>query len=370
MTATAANRLRGALLAVALAVVVRPVQAQFATPGNDPVLPPPRSAVPPPPPPPPPSVGAPTPAPNAPPFASAPTTPFAPPDAQDPLYQPSDPGRNGWGIYDWPSLPEQFFADVEVDILKPHIKAALTDTVTFRDGTQATVQPPTTQLGWTAAPRLEVGWFVKPSLGYFALSYRGFADQADQNALGLDATPYALRTRLDVNQGAFDYGTMPYSYAPRWYLAGRIGLAAADVFFDNRAVSAAQTQYASNTYYGAGPHVRLDLWREFNLLPGLTVFGQPDLTVLVGQIHQRFSESNFLSDGSSEFGYFIQRKTQTVPVLALRTGLSYVPAELSRWRFTLGYEFEEWWFVGQIDGLNSRGQFNSNGVFLRAFVSF
>ena len=369
MTATAAKLLRGALLMAALSVAVRPILAQNVAVGEDTVLPPPRSNVPPPPPSAP-SLGAPTVAPNAGPFAPAPTSPFAPPDAQDPLYQPNDPGRNGWGIYDWPSLPEHFFVDVEVDILKPHIKAALTDAVTFPNGSQTNVQPPTTQVGWTAAPRIEVGWFLQPSLGYFALSYRGFADQAEQNAIGLDGTPFALRTRLDVNQGAFDYGTMPYSYAPRWYAAGRIGIAAADVFFDNRAVSSVQTQYASNTYYGAGPHVRLDLWREFNILPGMTVFAQPDLTVLVGQIHQRYREANNLADGSSEFGYFIQRKTQSVPVLALRTGLSYTPPNLSQWRFMLGYEFEEWWFVGQVDGLNARGQFNTDGVFLQAFVSF
>jgi hypothetical protein len=370
MAANAAKLLMVTLLGAALSAA-RPARAQDAPP-PDTVLPPPRSDEPIPPPPPPsqPTLGAPIPAPNPGPFSPPPAGPFTPPDAQNPIYRRPDPGQNGWAIYDWPSLPENFFADVEVDILKPHIKAALTNAVTFPDGSQTNVQPPTTQLGWTAAPRLEVGWFVQPSLGFFALSYRGFADEAQQNALGLDGTPFALRTRLDVNQFAFDYGTVPYAYAPRWYISGRIGLAAADVFFDNRAISAAQTQYASNTYYGAGPHVRFDLWREFNLLPGLSVFGQPDLTVLVGQIHQHYSETDIAADGSSVSGFFIQRKTQTVPVLALRAGLSYTPPDLSNWRFMLGYEFEEWWFVGQVDGLNARGQFNSNGIFLRALVTF
>jgi hypothetical protein len=361
--------LRMVLLATACSIAVRPVSSQPAPSVPDTVLPPPRSDETPPPAPvltpaPPSAVPAPGP------FAPRPPAPLFPPrDAQDPLYQPSDPGQNGWGLYDWPSLPEHFFGDVEIDILKPHLKSALTNAVTFPDGTQTNVQPPTTQVGWTAAPRFEVGWFIYPSLGYLALSYRGFADQAEQTAVGLDGTPYALRTRLDVNQAALDYGTQPYSYAPRWFLSGRIGIAGADVFFDNRAVNAAQTQYASNNYYGAGPHVRLDLWREFNLLPGLSIFAQPDLTVLVGQIHQRFREDN-VADGYTSTGFFIQRKTQTVPVLTLRTGLTYTPANLSNWRFMAGYEFEEWWFVGQIDMLSSRGQFNTNGVFLRALVSY
>ncbi len=108
------------------------------------------------------------------------------------------------------------FANAEVDILKPHLKAALSNAVTFPDGTQTTVRPPTTQVGWTAAPSFEVGWYAPNSLGLFALSYRGFASDGQQNATSLDGTPFALRTRLDVNQVAFDYGSLPYSFAPRW----------------------------------------------------------------------------------------------------------------------------------------------------------
>lgn len=368
MTATAAKLLRSTLLIATLLVVVRSASAQTPSP-SDAVLPPPRSDVPPPPSVPAVTVQPPPPRPTAP-LTQVPTSPFVPREAQDPIYQPSDPGRNGWGLYDWPSLPEQLFADIEVDILKPHLKAALSNAVTFPDGTQVNVQPPTTQLGWTAAPRLEVGWFLPQSLGYFAINYRGFADQAQQDTVAPGGTAFALRSRLDLNQIGFDYGTTPYSYAPRWFVAGRIGISGADIFFDNRAISSAQTQWATNTYYGAGPHVRLDLWREFNLLPGLSVFGQGDLSVLVGQIRQHYYEENINPDGSIVQGFFLQRKTQTVPDFTLRTGLSYTPSNLPNWRFMLGYEFEEWWFVGQVDGLNARGQFNTNGVFLRAFFSF
>jgi hypothetical protein len=356
-----------ALLVGALSASVPPALGQPAPLAPDTVLPPPRGDEGPPPSlltPVPPSA---TPAPG--PFAPRPATPFPPRDAQDPFCQPRDPGQNGWGWDDWPSLPEHFFGDVEIDILKPHLKAALTNVVTFPDGTKVNVQPPTTQVAWTAAPRFEVGWFIYPNLGYLALSYRGFADDAQQIATSLDGTPFALRTRLDVNQAAFDYGTLPYSYAPRWFVAGRIGIAAADVFFDNRAVSAAQAQYASNNYYGAGPHVRLDLWREFNLLPGLSVFAQPDLVVLVGQIQQHYREDN-VANGYTSSAFFIQRKTETVPVFTFRTGLSYTPSSLNNWRFMVGYEFEEWWSVGQLNGFNSRGQFYTNGVFLRTLVSY
>jgi hypothetical protein len=355
-----------ALLALAATVVPFPVLAQVAGPGNGAVLPPPRTDVPPPPPP-----SSAPPAPSTGPFAPSPQpSPFAPPDAEDPLYKPNDPGSNGWGWYDLPSLPEHIFADVEVDILKPHLKAALSNAVTFPDGSQVNVQPPTTQLGWTAAPRVEVGWFLPQSLGYFAINYRGFVDQAEQTATAPGGVSYGLRTRLDLNQFGVDYGTTPYSFSPRWFTAGRIGIAGADLFFDNQAVSPTQTQSASNTFYGAGPHVRLDLWRDFNILPGLSVFAQPDLIVMVGQIRQNFNEQNLIPGSSPVQGSFLQRKTQTAPIFTIRAGLSYVPPNLDRWKFMAGYEFEEWWFVGQVDGLNSRGQFNTNGVFLRAIFNF
>jgi hypothetical protein len=111
------------------------------------------------------------------------------------------------------------------------------------------------------------------------------------------------------------------------------------------------------------------VWREFNLLPGLALFFQPDLMVLVGRVQQHYRE-NVTLDGSTASASFFLRRTQTVPVLTFRTGLSYTPRDLSQWRFMVGYEFEDWWFVGQMPGQPSRGQFYTNGVFLRALVSF
>ena len=347
------------LLSIALSVGLLvgwsapPALSQQAPAGGDTVLPPPSGDEAAPPPTPVPSI----PIPNSGPFAPASAPP--PPEFE-----------NLWGfLQDWSWLPRTFFADHEVDILQPHLKAALIGPVTFPNGSQDLVHPPTAQLNWTAAPRFEVGWFLPPSFGYFAISYRGFADDGRQIVTALDGTPYALRTRLDLNQIAFDYGTLPYSFAPRWFISGRLGMAAADVYFDNVAVSSPQTLDASNDFYGAGPHFRLDLWREFNLLPGLALFAQPDLMVLVGRIQQHYRESDTVF-GSTVAGSYFERQTQTVPVFTVRTGLSYTPRDLSQWRFLIGYEFEDWWSVGQMPKQSSRGQFNTNGIFLRAAVTF
>lgn len=342
-------------LLLMIALCPCPLLAQPAPVNDNTVLPPPSGNEP-----------APAPAPVLTPTVVAPTTgPFAPPPP------PPQPGvENLWGLLpDLSCLPRTFYGDHELDIMKPHLKAALVGPAIFPGGITTTVHPPTATLNWVAAPRWEVGWFLPPSLGYFSVAYRGFAADGRQTVTAQDGVPYALRSRLDLNELIFDYGTAPFSFGPRWFVSGRIGMAAADVYFDNVAVSSPQTQDASNNYWGAGPHLRLDVWREFNLAPGVALFAQPDLMVLVGRVQQHYRESDtFL--GSTVAGSFFQRQTQTVPVFTLRSGLTYTPASLSHWRFMVGYEFEDWWNVGRIPGQASRGEFYTNGVFLRAIANF
>lgn len=334
-----------------LVLTAAPVLAQQPPAGSNTVLPPPAGEQPAPP-------ASVLPVPNPGPFAAPSTSP--PPDAENPW---------AW-LQDWSWLRQTtFFFDKEIDIAKPHLKAALIGPALFPDGSQTTVAPPTATLNWTGPARIEVGWFLPPSLGYFSFTYRGFGDDGRQIVTAQDGVPYALRSRLDLNQIAFDYGTAPYSFAPRWFVSGRIGMAAANVYFDNVAESARQTQDASNDFYGAGPHVRFDVWREFNLLPGLALFAQPDLMVLVGRVQQHFRESNTFA-GSTVAGSSFIRRTQTAPVFTLRAGLSYTPARWTNLRFLIGYEFEDWWSVGQMPEQPSRGEFYSNGVFLRAITTF
>jgi hypothetical protein len=340
-------------LLLVIALCPCPALAQEAPAGGDTVLPPPPGDEP---------AAMPAPGPA---FVIPNTGPFAPPPPP-----PSPSAENLWGLIpNWPCWRWTFFADKEIDIAQPHLNAALIGPAIFPGGATTSVHPPTAPLNWTGIPRIEIGWFLPPSLGYFAFTYRGFADDGREIVSALDGIPYALRSRLDLNQIAFDWGTAPYSFGPRWFMSGRIGMAGANVYFDNVAVSSPQTLDASNNFWGAGPHLRWDVWREFNLLPGLALFAQPDLMVLVGRVQQHYRESDTLL-GSTIAGSYFQRRTQTVPVFTLRAGLSYTPANLNWWRFMVGYEFEDWWDVGRIPGQPSRGEFYTNGVFLRAIATF
>ncbi len=55
-------------------------------------------------------------------------------------------------------------------------------------------------------------------------------------------------------------------------------------------------------------------------------------------------------------------------MIEVRLGVSYVPPAVPNLRFSAGYQFEQWWYLGQLG--DSRGELHSNGGFLRAEWDF
>ena len=61
--------------------------------------------------------------------------------------------------------------------------------------------------------------------------------------------------------------------------------------------------------------------------------------------------------------------SQTVPVLHFQLGVSYVPTwSRDRIRFALGYEFEQWWSIGQLN--SSSADLTVNGLFFRTEFNY
>ena len=178
-----------------------------------------------------------------------------------------------------------------------------------------------------------------------------------------------FRSRLDLNQFDFDYVAAPYSPAPFWDLRGRIGIRLADVFYDSTAqLTGLAERHTSNNFIGAGPHFGLDAERRFKVVDGLAAFGRLDGAVLVGQVHQRFHEGFLLDDGTTFAGDDTRQGTQSVPVLTLQAGLAYTPPRMDYIHFTFGYQFEDWWNVGRLDG--SQGSLSDQGIFFRSEFDF
>ncbi len=290
----------------------------------------------------------------------------APPPPPPPLFDRPDPGPNGWVAC--PSPDEGLLFGVELDFVKPHLKDRVSGTAVFPDGSTAAVQLPAANLAWTVAPSFELGYRFPDDFGALAFTYRFLTTAGDGRA----PTPFGdldIHSRLDLNQFDFDYVTAPYSPTPFWDLQGRVGIRLADVFFDtNASLLDLNLQGASNNFIGAGPHFSLAAERRFPVVDGLAAFGRIDGGALVGQVHQRFREQFPLPDGTTFAGGDTQQGTQTVPVLSLQAGLSYTPPRMDYIHFLFGYQFEDWWNVGRLDG--SQGSFSDQGLFVRGEFDF
>jgi hypothetical protein len=317
------------------------------------------------------ALGAPTP--MSPATVPTPLT-YAPPPAVAPPPPPVDPGPNGWGPYEAPSAPPGYFFDLEIYFLFPALKDRITnDAPVLPSGNQLRV--PAASLDFTVSPRIEFGYRLPDSAGLFALSYR-FTTTSGNGTTTLDGVPFDVHTRLDVQTIDLDYGTTPFEIAPSYKIDWRVGIRASYVFFDSQINNAALTQQASNHFLGTGPHARLDVERCIAAVPGLSLFGRIDGAILLGQIRQNFREDALQADGTILESTGEARKTQAVPNLTLQAGLSYVPPIYTNFKLTVGYQFEQYWYIGQF-GFNdqgtlssSRGELWSHGAFVRGELDF
>jgi hypothetical protein len=306
--------------------------------------------------------------------------PLAPDQVPTPLaYTPppllvptTDPGPNGWAPYEPPSSPAGYFVDAEIAVLFLDLKDKISNDFGVTPSGNI-LHVPTVSLGTTVSPKIEFGYRLPDSAGYFAVSYRFVVAEGDGTQT-FDSSPFDTRTRLDLQIFDLDYGTAMYEVAPNYKIGWRIGARLENIFFDSRIRNAVLEQQASNSYLGSGPHFRLDGERKFDIVQGLSLFGRLDGAVLIGQIKQRFQEDEVQSNGSTLESDALYRHSQSVPTLLVQAGLSYVPPILPYVTITTGYQFEGYWYLGQFNTNGtpgtSRAQLYSNGWFLRAQVDF
>ncbi len=369
MAARAPGRLFVVLLASAFPAVVRGQGAPAAPdPGiatlgapigvNDPP-PPPVPAVAPPVLPP-----GPPPLPPAPPSPLVPgPTPFLPPaPAGVPVTPPPDAGIFG-------PLPPglAFFFGTEVEFLKPNIVNHVQGIATFPGGTKVNVAVPQAPLSWTAATRFDLGLFLPDNLGFLDLSYKFLTTDGSGTATAPNGVRGDLHSSLDFNVVDLDYGMSGFPIAPHWDGLARFGIRMGQAYFDSQLTDAALSTRTTDWFLGAGPHARFDLQRRFDFLPGLAVFGNVDGAVLVGQIRQHYYETVFVPLAEANGSI---RQYQTVPVLDLQAGLRYTPPGVPSLHFAAGYQYEEWFYVGDVPGTDSHGRLTLNGAFLNVRFDF
>jgi hypothetical protein len=141
------------------------------------------------------------------------------------------------------------------------------------------------------------------------------------------------------------------------------------VYFASNAAGFALSQETSNNFFGAGPHLALEIYRYLPDFNGLALYSKVDTAVVIGEVHQHFRES-FSDDGVTMLsGSTSHSGTQAAPVLGIEAGLSWTPLHSYRWlRFTGGYIFERWWDIGTAAG--SSADLTFQGLFLRTELHF
>jgi hypothetical protein len=257
------------------------------------------------------------------------------------------------------------FFDFELDIVKPVIINHISGPAMFPDGTMATVAVPQAKLQWTASPIFEVGKFLPDCLGFVAVNYRFLAVTGTGTATTPDGAMGDLRSRLDYNIFDFDYGVLPASFASNWFWSGRAGVRLQQTYFDSQLSDAVTTTQATNWFLGGGVHGRLDVEHRFEFLRGLSVFGRLDGAVMIGQVRQRFLESDTAADGTITTANGMLHHTETLPELAIQAGLGYTPPIWQNLHLQVGYAYEEWFRIAHIDSTPSSGSLRTNGAFVR-----
>jgi hypothetical protein len=225
---------------------------------------------------------------------------------------------------------------------------------------------PEATLHWTVSPFVEVGRVLPDDLGLFALGYRFLTSTGSSTVIGPDGGTANVHSQIDFNVLDFDYGIPTIHFAPHWDYSWRLGFRLAQAYFDSTLTEPSLSLRATDWFLGGGIHARFDLRREYCFLPGLSSFIRLEGSALIGQIHQHFYETLNNPDGTSTSATTYLHGTQTVPIFSFQAGLSYSPPSWQHFQLSVGFQAEEWYHLGRFSGTDSRGDFYSNGVFLRA----
>ena len=280
---------------------------------------------------------------------------------------PSDSGPSPVGhdpLLDGP-LASGWFVDAEVDIVQPRLQSRLSADVSYGIYGSDTVSLPTTPFDWTAAPRLDLGYHLPDRCGDIVFSYRLLLSEAQATIIDYDYLGDGwMRNHLDLQVFDLDYASPDLVLNSRWGMKGRVGVRLTNLFFDSQAVGDALEQRITDHFIGAGPHMGLDFWRQFDT-PGLSLFVRLDGGVVIGRVHQAYDESWALLDLGSATSL---SGTQAVPNLNVQVGLKWVPSSVRGLSFSIGYEFESWWSVGRVG--DCRADLYDQGLFLQSEFKF
>lgn len=258
------------------------------------------------------------------------------------------------------------FFTLDLGAIKPNLSQNLFSDVTLSNGRVVPVNVPTTDLDWAVQPHLELGYRLGNGLGGFSVSWRMLATDGNGNGslYGLDSS---IKTRLNLQQGDFDYIAPLFRPSRHWDVHYRVGGRILNVYSDSTQSNALAYQHSSNNMFGGGPHAYIEGSRRVERVPGLAAFFGLDGAVIVGNINQNFNATEYLPQGQV-MGSSSQFKVMSVPQLVFQTGLSFTPKRAPFTKYSIGYQLEQIWDLGQVNG--SSVTLGDMGVFFRGQIDF
>ena len=271
-----------------------------------------------------------------------------------------------WGHpdIDPPRAPPGWFVGLQVNIVGPAIMQHVFGQVA-RGVDTVNVVLPSAALSWVGSPQLELGYRFPDAMGELVVNYRLLATRGDSVFPGFDPAGAAtLRSRLDANVTFVDYSSREFSLWPLCDMKAHVGVSLPSIYFDSHAFGTLREARFSSYYFGAGPHLGFDFWRQ-TPLPGLELYARTGMSLTVGWLQQRFEESLASPGLPTTRGFSDLRIVREVPMANLQAGVSYTPPVASQQlRLVAGYTLERWWYLAQTD--DSRGELTVQGLFLRA----
>jgi hypothetical protein len=295
-------------------------------------------------------------------------------------------------LLDAPVLGQKpgWFSSVQIGVIHPHInfgQMRLLDGLKFPNGQRVKVAPGASRLNWTAAPRLEIGYWLPSGFGGLAFSDRFFSAFGAGPFVGPAGSTFRT-THLGVNYSDWDYLSREFtpweSERGFWNLEWRAGVRLAEtwtrVLVDKPFAQAAATngvfiQGDSNYTVGAGPHFGVQINRR-DLPTGLTFVAKMDIADTFTRVMQEFAASTttFTAAGRPLRRFYTQNFWNQVPILNYQVGMGWQPPSHPNVRFYVGYIYEFWWqYASNMNFLNpyttqgaTRGSFSNQGVVLQA----
>jgi hypothetical protein len=317
-------------------------------------------------------------------FQPAPAPGPPPPDLE--RYFEVDP------ILDAPILGQKpgWFSDVQIQVIHPHLnfgQMRLLNTLKVPSHQRVIVAPGAAKLNWTAAPRIEIGYWLPSGFGGLSFSDRFFSSFGSGPFVGRAGSTFRT-TNLGANYSDWDYLSREFtpweSERGFWNLDWRAGVRLAEswtrVLVDKPFSQAAATngvfiQGDSNYTVGAGPHFGVGVNRR-DLPTGLTFRAGLDIADTFTKVRQLFAArtTTLGPTGVPERGHFNQNFWNQVPILNFQVGVGWQPPSHPNARFYVGYVYEFWWqFASNMNFLNpfttqgaTRGSMQNQGIVLQA----